>query len=149
MLIINDPQVTLVIRSTVTLETTVVMKLHLNNPDSNYQITGYRRSDDSVEIKIGDTFYKQSLILTSQHIQMWQVRDVSHLQRSDFESLAEIDTELILLGTGLTFVFPSPALSEPLMQRGIGLEVMDTAAACRTYNILSGDGRNVTAALIV
>lgn len=79
---------------------------------------------------------------------MWQVKDVSNLQTSDFELLAEIETEVILLGTGPDLVFPDPALSEPLMRKGIGLEVMDTAAACRTYSVLSGDGRHVAAALI-
>ena len=125
------------------------MKLHLNNSRLDYQITGFENHGDHVQIRIGDTFYKQSLILTPQHLQMWQVNNVSDLQQSDFQLLAEIETEVILLGTGSTGVFPHPSLSEPLMQKGIGLEVMDTAAACRTYNVLSGDGRNVAAALIV
>ncbi|NKB64695.1 MAG: hypothetical protein GKR95_22115 [Gammaproteobacteria bacterium] len=124
------------------------MKLHLSNSDSNYQITGFEHRDGRVQIKIGDTLYNQSLILTSRNIQMWQVKDVSNLQTSDFELLAEIETEVILLGTGPDLVFPDPALSEPLMRKGIGLEVMDTAAACRTYSVLSGDGRHVAAALI-
>jgi uncharacterized protein len=55
----------------------------------------------------------------------------------------------VLLGTGATFIFPEPALLAPLRKAGIGVEVMDTAAACRTYNILLGEERNVVAALIV
>ena len=56
---------------------------------------------------------------------------------------------MVLLGTGRTFVVPEPRRLEPLRAAGIGVEVMDTAAACRTYNILLGEGRNVVAALIV
>jgi len=55
----------------------------------------------------------------------------------------------VLLGTGTTLRFPPPRLTRPLVEAGVGLEVMDTAAACRTYNILQGEGRNVVAALIV
>ena len=54
-----------------------------------------------------------------------------------------------IIGTGSTFTFPEPQLLAPLRNAGIGVEVMDTPAACRTYNILLGEGRNVVAALIV
>jgi uncharacterized protein len=57
--------------------------------------------------------------------------------------------EIVLLGTGATFVFPDPARLAPLRDARVGVEVMDTAAACRTYNILLAEGRNVVAALIV
>jgi len=57
--------------------------------------------------------------------------------------------ELVLIGTGAKFEFPEPARLAPLRSAGIGVEVMDTAAACRTYNILLGEGRGVVAALIV
>jgi len=54
-----------------------------------------------------------------------------------------------LIGTGARFQFPEPALLAPLQKAGIGVEVMDTQAACRTYNILLGEGRSVAAALIL
>ena len=57
--------------------------------------------------------------------------------------------EIILLGTGASFVFPDRARLAPLYNAGLGVEVMDTPAACRTYNILLGEGRNVVAALIL
>ena len=57
--------------------------------------------------------------------------------------------EIVLLGTGAAFSFPEPRKLASLHQAGIGVEVMDTAAACRTYNILMAEGRNVVAALVV
>jgi len=53
------------------------------------------------------------------------------------------------LGTGSVFRFPHPALTRPLVEAGIGLEVMDTQAACRTYSVLASEGRRVVAALII
>ena len=63
--------------------------------------------------------------------------------------MVELAPEIVLLGTGAQFRFPEPALLAPLYKAGIGVEVMDTPAACRTYNILLGEGRNVVAALLV
>jgi uncharacterized protein len=55
----------------------------------------------------------------------------------------------VILGTGVKLRFPSPSLTRALVEANIGLEVMDTGAACRTYNILMGDGRRVVAALLM
>ncbi|MBU3735478.1 MAG: hypothetical protein FGM62_00730, partial [Methylobacterium sp.] len=66
-----------------------------------------------------------------------------------FEYLAGLAPELVLLGTGLRHCFAHPRLSRALSEAGIGLECMDTAAACRTYNILMSEGRHVAAALII
>jgi len=63
--------------------------------------------------------------------------------------MAELEKELIILGTGPGIVFPPQHLLQPLVAGQIGLEVMDTRAACRTYNILIADGRSVAAALIL
>ena len=71
------------------------------------------------------------------------------LAEADFERLLETSPEIVLLGTGATQRFPHPRLTAPLHRARVGLEVMDTRAACRTYNILVAEGRNVTAALIV
>ena len=60
-----------------------------------------------------------------------------------------LDPEVVLLGTGSRQRFPHPRLSRPLADARIGLEVMSTAAACRTYNILMAEGRKVAAALLV
>ena len=99
-------------------------------------------------IKVADKWYDHSLLLTAQTVQIWDVAEASALRAAHFRQLAELGVEVILLGTGKRAVFPPPALTQPLMGKRIGLEVMDTAAACRTYNVLVADGRSVAAALI-
>ncbi len=134
------------------------MKLELNHrPDSllihSWALDplkdGAQSDRERYRIRIADTWYRQSLILTPQAVKLWDVKDLSALQTSHFEQLAELGAEVVIIGTGTRTVFPDAALTGPLMRRRIGLEVMDTAAACRTYNILAADGRDAVAALIV
>lgn len=99
-------------------------------------------------IKIAGDWYRQSLILTPQAVELWDVDAVSALSVSHFERLAGLGAEVVILGTGARAALVQSALTGPLMHRRIGLEVMDTGAACRTYNILAGDGRKAAAALI-
>lgn len=100
------------------------------------------------QIKIAGDWYRQSLILTPQAVELWDVDEVSALSVAHFERLAGLGAEVVILGTGTRAAFVQGALTGPLMRRRIGLEVMDTGAACRTYNILAGDGRKAAAALI-
>jgi uncharacterized protein len=79
----------------------------------------------------------------------WNVESLDLLAREDIKALVSLKPELVLLGTGDTLRFPDPRLLEDLMAARIGAEVMDTRAACRTYNILAEEGRNVAAALII
>jgi len=79
----------------------------------------------------------------------WQPQNFAQLNAQAFESLAKDGIELVILGCGKRLQFPSAALLTPLMGKGIGLESMDTAAACRTYNILASEGRKVLAALLI
>jgi uncharacterized protein len=71
------------------------------------------------------------------------------LQPAHLEALWDLEPEILLLGTGARLRFPPPDCMAVFLQRGIGMEVMDTAAACRTYNILLGEGRRVVAALFM
>ncbi|MBI2225497.1 MAG: hypothetical protein HYU44_11240, partial [Betaproteobacteria bacterium] len=71
------------------------------------------------------------------------------LAASHFEFLLALKPEIVLLGTGAMLRFPSPALSRCLTEAHVGLEVMDTNAACRTYNILAAEGRNVAIAILL
>jgi len=80
---------------------------------------------------------------------MWNVNEVSDVSINDFQRLSEIEAEVIILGTGSTLIFPPQSLTLPLIKKGIGLEVMDTPAACRTFNILAADGRKPLAGLIL
>ncbi len=94
--------------------------------------------------------HTQSLIVGSSGLlQPWSCSRFEELTPAHFEHLATLDTELIIFGSGNRNRFPNPAWLQPLMARRLGLETMDTAAACRTYNILAGEGRNVVAALIL
>ena len=79
----------------------------------------------------------------------WLCSRFEDLTAAHFERLAETRPELVIFGSGTRLRFPPPAFLRSLMARRIGLETMDTPAACRTYNILAGEGRNVVAALLL
>ena len=79
----------------------------------------------------------------------WPCERFADLHAAHFRQLAELDAELVIFGSGSRIRFPQPAWLAPLIERRIGLETMDTQAACRTYNILSGEGRKVVAALLI
>lgn len=94
--------------------------------------------------------YETSLVVMPDRIaDDWKVRNFESLARDNIEALAALNPELVLLGTGDVLRFPDPRLLANLTRAGIGAEVMDTRAACRTYNILAEEGRNVAAALII
>ena len=78
----------------------------------------------------------------------WAVESFEDLSEAHFEMLAALGPELVIFGSGARLRFPKPALTRSLMARRIGVETMDTAAACRTYNVLLAEGRSVVAALL-
>jgi uncharacterized protein len=91
-----------------------------------------------------------SVILGSQGQRVdWQCSCFEELTAEHFAQLAELDAELIIFGSGKRIRFPQPAWLQPLMSKRMGLETMDAGAACRTYNILAGEGRRVVVALIL
>ena len=79
----------------------------------------------------------------------WDCAAFSQLEANHFARLVELDAELIIFGSGQRLRFPQPAWFAPLMAQRVGVETMDTAAACRTYNILAAEGRHVVAALLI
>lgn len=79
----------------------------------------------------------------------WDARHFDELGAAHFAQLARLDAELVIFGSGTRLRFPHPAWLAPLMAQRTGVETMDTAAACRTYNILAGEGRHVIAALLI
>jgi len=81
--------------------------------------------------------------------QPWPCERFEALTAAHFEPLAQMRPELVLFGSGRRLRFARPGWLRPLAQAGIGLESMDTAAACRTWNILAGEGRRVVAALLL
>lgn len=79
----------------------------------------------------------------------WGVERFDELTSAHFETLAAQGNEIVIFGSGPRLRFPPTAWLQPLMLRRIGLESMDSAAACRTYNILAAEGRNVLLALLL
>ncbi|NTV93888.1 MAG: Xcc1710-like domain-containing protein [Thiobacillus sp.] len=121
------------------------MKLQLSHPAGINLITAY--GDGFVEINRERR--STSLILLPDHLADWPVARFDDLAAGSLAGLVELRPSLVLLGTGRRHRFPRPDLYRDLVAAGIGLEHMDTGAACRTYNILAGEGRAVAAALIV
>ena len=89
-----------------------------------------------------------SVIVLPERIEPWAVADFAALTEAHFAALAALAPEIVLLGTGSRLRFPHPRLTTALARAGIGLEVMDVQAACRTFNILAEEERHVAAALV-
>jgi uncharacterized protein len=102
------------------------------------------------KLKINDQLYHHSVTLIfGQTPQAWPLQDIQHLTLAMLEPIIEQAPEVILIGTGATLIFPVHEILQEVMRHKIGIEVMDTGAACRTYNLLLAESRQVAAALIV
>jgi len=135
------------------------MRFNQESDPSYYSIRAY--SEGQIDIKIPASIAQkdnteralrltQSFIMAPQQLlQNWQPSTVAELKNSHFEQILECKPEIILLGTGLRLEFPSPAITKAALENGIGVDIMDSSAACRTYNILMLEGRNVVLALIL
>jgi uncharacterized protein len=122
------------------------LKLQSDPHSGANTITGY--GDGYIEInKIP---YSHAVLLSSDgEILEWDVKSFEELSSSDFAQMASLKPELIIIGTGKRQRFPRPELLKTLIEAKLGFEIMDSQAACRTYNILVGEGRQVLLALIV
>lgn len=122
------------------------MKLQSDPHSGANTITGY--GDGYVEIN--KTPYAHAVVLSSDGaISEWSAQSFDDLEAHHFSQLVDLKPELILIGTGKRQRFPKPELLKALISAKIGFEIMDSQAACRTYNILVGEGRKVLLALIV
>lgn len=121
------------------------MKFSQESLDQGYVITAYEPGS----IKVREIDYETALLLMPEKlIGPWSVADISALTIDKVAELVNYKPEIIIIGTGEKQIFPDPKLFMPLMKSGIGYEVMNTGAACRTYNILLSEDRQVLAALI-
>lgn len=121
------------------------VKLHLSNTAGLNLFTAY--GDGYVAVN-HQKHEKNLILLPESLIEAWTTASVETLQESDMQQLLGLGVEVILLGTGRRLRFPASPLMRPFAPAGIGLEVMDLQAACRTYNILAAEGRKVAAALL-
>lgn len=122
------------------------MKLHLSELSEQNMFTGYGTG----YVMVNQMRYEHSLIILPERIiEDWPAQTLEQLAVEHFEQLLSLQPEIVLLGTGATLRFPRPSLTTILTAARIGVEVMDTSAACRTYNILTAEGRRVAAALLV
>jgi len=121
------------------------VKFHLSTTAGNI-VTAFGRG----WIRIGATEYRENLVLTAETVAGgFAPAGFDGLVEADFASLLVGKPDVVLLGTGATLRFPHPRLTRALTAAQVGLEVMDTAAACRTYNILAAEGRRVAAGLMI
>lgn len=121
------------------------MKFHLSTATGNV-VTGLGPG----WVRVGAQEYRENVVLTANAVTSgWAAAGFDALTEGDFAGLLATQPDVVLLGSGGTIRFPHPALTRALATAGVGLEVMDTAAACRTFNILVAEGRRVTAALII
>ena len=121
------------------------MKFHLQAPAA-VLVTGFGDG----WIKVGTTEVRTNCVLTPEGVEPgFAPMGVDALTCADFEGLLAYRPEIVLLGTGEKQQFLHPRVTQPLAAAHVGLEIMGTRAACRTFNILLGEGRRVVAALIV
>ena len=121
------------------------MKFHLQ-PASAWVVTGLGNG----WVRIGADEYREGVVLFPDRVVTgWAPAGFDALSVEDFAGLVAAGPEILLLGTGSRQRFPHPRLIAPLIAARIGVEVMDTPAACRTFNILVAEGRQVAAALAI
>ena len=122
------------------------MKFSLDDSAASYVIHAYEKG----KIRVNNEVCTQSIIITpEQLINPWAPSHIDTLQIKDLELITEFAPEVVLLGTGEKLCFPAAELHYEIQRQGIGLEIMDTASACRTFNVLASEGRRVVAALIM
>jgi uncharacterized protein len=122
------------------------LKLHLSNAPDRNTITAY--GTDFIEVN-GERYLASLIVLPTRLEAHWPLGPDNEVSADAIRFLASYEAEIVLIGTGNKQRFPHPAALRPLVEAGIGFEIMSTPAACRTYNILVAEGRLVAAGLIV
>jgi len=121
------------------------MKLHLMSGAGLQLFSGYGPG----YVAVNNVRYEKCVVVSPQAVVEWAVSCFDALTGSDFGFIAELKPEIVILGTGTAQRFPRPELARALAATGAGVEVMDSSAACRTYNILASEGRKAVAAILV
>ncbi len=122
------------------------MKIHLDAGNGRYMVRGYEPG----RLHIDDQIYEHSLILMPERLSAdWRPRHFGELDAPSLAELAQWHPEIVILGTGSALRFPPEAWLAPFLASQVGVECMDTGAACRTYNLLMSEGRSVVAGLLL
>jgi uncharacterized protein len=122
------------------------VKLHSDPQSSQNTITGYGIGF----LEVNQTPYSHALIVQPEgEVLAWPVKESQDLSEDHFSMISALLPELVIVGTGKKQVFLNPKILQPLIKAKIGFEMMDSQAACRTYNILMGEGRKVLAAILL
>jgi uncharacterized protein len=122
------------------------VKLQPDRPDGANMIARHEPS----RVWVNATEWTSSVIVPARGMPAaWPIDRLEQLTVAHFEQLLAFEPELVIFGSGARLRFVPPALHRTLIERRIGVETMDTVAACRTFNVLAGEGRAVTAALLI
>lgn len=122
------------------------MKFAQDAQDEGYVVTAY--DNDGISIN-GKPFSNSLIVATTQLNENWGVSNIDDLENSHIKKLLEFKPELIIIGTGDKLKFPAVEVYSVSIEQGIGIDFMDTHAACRTYNILMSEGRDIVAGFIL
>jgi len=121
------------------------MKLQRIDAGRHNLFTGYGAG----YVAVNHVRHVQSVLVSPQSVAVWEVAEFAELAPAHFGFIAELRPEIVIVGTGAAQRFPGADLSRALVASGVGVEIMDTRAACRTYNILAAEERKVVAAILV
>lgn len=122
------------------------MELILDSNSAKYQIQNYCDN----KIQINNHWYTKSLIISSEQlIENWPPQQIDELKSEHFSDILMLKPTIVIIGTGQQQHFIASNVLQDLISQQIGIEVMNTAAACRTFTVLTSEGRNVVAALIL
>ena len=122
------------------------MQLSLENPDFRYILRGV----DGEGVLVDERQLRSSFILApNELVEDWRPRHIAELHADDMQPVLALAPTLVLLGSGERLSFPEPIVLASCLTRGIGIEVMDNAAAARTFNVLATEGRRVVAAFLL
>ncbi len=118
-------------------------------PDTAHDVNVITRHDGAA-VWVGSVRFTHSLLVPwSGDVQAWPATDADDLTAAHFERIAALRPEVVIFGSGARLRFVLPALTRALIESRIGIETMDTGAACRTFNVLASEGRRVLAALLL
>lgn len=122
------------------------MRLHLQRDTESNQLSAYGQG----YFVVNDRRINSSIVIGPRHLDPhWSITSVSQLQEEDLLGVFELRPKVAILGSGARHEFPGTPVMAAFEQTGIGLEVMSTGAACRTYNVLLSEGRDVVAMLVL